>query len=464
MRILLTGASGFIGSSLGMELSRQGHELIVLTRARSTTVQGWPFPCQVVTGDLNQGPVDFSSAGIVPSGLDAVFHLAGENVGEGRWSAQKKENILNSRVRVTENLIQSLQNIKVRTFISASAVGIYGHRDNEVLTEASSSGAADDFLVQVTEAWEKSLQKIKAERQVIFRFGVVLSPWGGALSEIVSLFARGVGAVLGSGKQWMPWIALEDVIGSLVHALKNQQVQGTYNLVAPTPVQNSEFTKILAEKMQTFTLPQVPSLVLKLSLGQKAQLVLTSQKVSAEKWLKTGYRFKFSEIAPLLDELSALSAQGRKSFRSFQFFKDLSPEQIFPFFSDARNLGKITPESLQFKIQKIEPEPLQTGSVIDYKLKIHGVPVRWQSRIENWQPPSTFSDSQIKGPYKSWLHTHSFEKVPGGTLMKDQVTYQLPLGRLGSAVAGAFVASDVKNIFRHRTEVLRHIKDFGEIE
>jgi uncharacterized protein len=92
------------------------------------------------------------------------------------------------------------------------------------------------------------------------------------------------------------------------------------------------------------------------------------------------------------------------------------------------------------------------------------VPVRWQSRIENWQPPSTFSDSQIKGPYKSWLHTHSFEKVPGGTLMKDQVTYQLPLGRLGSAVAGAFVASDVKNIFRHRTEVLRHIKDFGEIE
>lgn len=443
MKILITGATGLVGKELGKALVDKGHELVVVTRSKKKAFLEVPFKATFIEANLEQAPLSSTKL----EGIEAVIHLAGENVGGGRWNAAMKERIYNSRIVGTRHLVQSLPS-SVHTFISASATGFYGHRSDESLNESSSAGQG--FLSKVCLDWEFEASRAKA-RTVLVRTGLVLAPAGGALDKMILPFKAGVGAILGSGRQWMSWIHIKDLVQIYLSALESEEVRGAINAVSPDPVQNAQFSRVLADELQRGLVPAVPSFVLKTVLGEMSSLVLDSQKVFPEFLLRKKFSFKFADIrAALKDCLS--DRRGTSEVMYAEQFLPLPIEEVFKFFADAHNLEKITPPLLNFNIKQVSTPEVVKGTLIQYQLKVHGLPMRWLTEIADWQPPFQFVDNQLKGPYSLWHHTHSFKSVPGGTLMIDRVRYRLPLGYLGWLGGYWMVRRDVGAIFSYRRE------------
>jgi uncharacterized protein len=296
MRALLTGATGFIGKHLLNRLS----EAVVLTRNpeqfaishSGIEVHGW---------DPMSGPLP----GELLRGVDVIFHLAGEPVASGRWTARKKARIRDSRRVGTANVVRGLATSepKPRTLICSSAVGYYGDRGDEILDEASTPG--DDFLAEVCRLWESAAGEAKryGVRVVSLRTGVVLGADGGALAKMVLPFSLGLGGRLGSGQQWMPWIHIDDMVGLLLHAASHDDIEGPMNATAPHPVTNREFTKILAATLRRPAVFPVPGVALKVAVGQFAEVLLASQRVVPQVAQRTGYAFQFPELKPALENL-----------------------------------------------------------------------------------------------------------------------------------------------------------------
>lgn len=441
MKILITGATGLIGREIGKVLVAKGHQLLVVSRDAEKAREILPFPCEVVLGDLKKGPLDDERL----ASVDAVINLMGESVAGSRWTKEKKENIYKSRVIGTRHLIASLSN-SVKAIISGSAVGYYGSRSDETLTESSTAGS--DYLAKVCDDWEAEVQKGPG-RKVCIRTGIVLSPYGGALEQMLFPFRAGVGGALGDGQHWMSWIHIDDIVGLFVFALENESVQGALNGVAPEPMTNREFSQNLASAVGSKLGVSVPTFALKALFGEGSEVVLSSQRVSCEKAQSLGYRFSYVNLKKCLDETLAPWRAGEDIFYAEQFIP-LSPEKVFPFFKEAHNLEKITPPLLSFHIESVSTPELQQGTKIDYRLKIHGVPAHWRTEIDEWSPPYKFVDNQLQGPYNLWHHTHEFRPFCGGTLMVDRVRYRLPLGKAGWLAAGKWVRKDVENIFAFR--------------
>jgi hypothetical protein len=234
--------------------------------------------------------------------VEAVFHLAGEPVAQGRWTAAKKRRIRDSRVLGTRNLVTSIGNMlpRPRVLICASATGYYGDRGAELLDESSPSGQG--FLAEVCRAWEA--EALEAEkhgvRVVLARLGVVLAPRGGALERMLLPFRLGLGGKLGSGQQWMSWIHVDDAVGLLLHAAERKDVRGPINLVSPTPVSNQDFTRELARALGRPALFAVPRLALNLALGEVSDVLLESQRVVPKLARQSGYAFAYPELGPAL--------------------------------------------------------------------------------------------------------------------------------------------------------------------
>lgn len=447
MKILMTGASGLLGKALGIELVRRGHELFVVSR-RADIGPSLPFPCTVLVGDLGQGPLGDPSL----RAIEGVVSLAGENVGEGRWTEERKRKILRSRVEGTRNLWKSVEGAPLRAFVSASAVGFYGDAGDTLLAEDAPNG--DDFLARVCRDWEAAVNegsKPAHPRKCILRLGVVFAEAGGALDKLVPLFRRGVGGPIGSGKQWMSWIHLRDAVAAFAWAVEDERASGVFNLVAPEPVTNRGFSDILAKVLDAGVAPAVPALALKLALGEQAAMVLASQRVSARKLADAGFAFQFPTAREALEEARGYARGGDELLVAEQYLP-APPEKVFPFFAEAGNLERITPPLVNFKMEKMSTPAIELGTLIDYSLKIHGVPVKWRTEIAKWDPPRAFVDTQLKGPYRKWHHTHRFEKLGPGTLMTDRVLYRIPMGLLGDLSAGWLVRGDVRKIFDYRRQ------------
>ena len=240
-------------------------------------------------------------------GVIAIVHLAGEGIAEKRWTAKRKQQIIQSRtasIGMIYDLLKRNPAHQVKTIVSASAIGYYGDRGNELLTEDSPPGKG--FLPVACIEWEKAVDK-GAElnlRVVKLRTGIVLTDEGGALPEIANPIKKGIGTALGSGKQWMSWIHIQDVIRMYVYALENTDIQGTYNMTAPYPVTNAEMTKTLAETFdKKLWLPNAPAFGLKLLLGEMSALVLDSDKVSSSKIENAGFKFDFTQLSSALKEI-----------------------------------------------------------------------------------------------------------------------------------------------------------------
>jgi len=246
---------------------------------------------------------NWGGAGVGP---DAVVNLAGAPIGDGRWTAERKGVLRSSRVESTRALVNALgkMNARPRVLVSASAIGIYGNRGDELLTEESRPGS--DFLAGLTQEWEAEALKAEALgiRVVLARFGIVLAREGGALAKIVMPFKIGAGGKLGPGQQWMSWVSLEDVVGILQLAIENASVRGAVNVVAPHSVRNEEFTKVLAKALHRPALFPAPAFALRLALGEMADaLLLSSQRVVPRALEKNGYRFLHADLPSALDTI-----------------------------------------------------------------------------------------------------------------------------------------------------------------
>lgn len=291
--ILITGGSGLVGKPLTRMLLQKGYNIHHLSR--DPQPHGNPR-ITVFKWDLSNNFID---PGCI-QGVDSIIHLAGENIAEKRWSTQRKQEIIRSRVdsiTLLYNLLKQHPEHQVKSVISSSAIGYYGDRPGELLTEDSAPG--EGFLPIACIEWEKAVRKAEAQnlRLVILRTGIVLTETGGALPELAKPIKLGIGAALGSGKQWMSWIHLQDVIRMFVFAHESQSLSGTYNMTAPNPVTNAEVTKVIARVLnKPLWLPNVPAFGLKLALGEMSALVLDSAKVSAAKIQSEGFSFNFPEI------------------------------------------------------------------------------------------------------------------------------------------------------------------------
>jgi uncharacterized protein (TIGR01777 family) len=239
-------------------------------------------------------------------GVDTVIHLAGEPVAEGRWTAAKKERLRESRVAGTRNLVQGMVKlaVKPKVLISASAVGYYGSQGDSILTEEAKPQA--DFLAEICAAWERESHAAReiGIRVINPRIGIVLGENGGALAKMLPPFYFGIGSPLGSGKQYMPWVHIDDLVGMILFAAQSEKLAGAMNATAPTPVTNREFTNTLGRVLGRPTfMPAVPPFALKLVLGEFAEVLLMSQRAVPQAALTAGYQFKFRELEPALRDV-----------------------------------------------------------------------------------------------------------------------------------------------------------------
>ena len=297
MKVLITGASGLIGQELQRSFADKGYEMLLASRKE-------PTDDQHIQWSIEDGFTDPEKL----EGIDAVVHLAGENVSGFRWTEDKKKAIRDSRVLGTRNVVDAISKLKQKpkVLVAASAIGFYGERGDEEVTESSAIG--DNFLAGVSKEWEAESRRAEDAgiRTVLLRTGIVLSKDGGALATMLTPFKFGVGGVVGSGKQWMSWIALDDEIAVINFAIENANLRGAVNAVSPNPVTNEEFTKALGEVLYRPTFLPLPEFAISMIFGEMGDaLLLASTKVLPKRLEEAGFEFKYPELKPALEQALA---------------------------------------------------------------------------------------------------------------------------------------------------------------
>jgi len=293
MKIVMTGSSGLIGSALLPLLTGEGHQVVRLVRRPTAPGE------EAAVWDPDAGKLELSAL----EQTDAVVHLAGENIGAARWTEERKKHMRESRVRGTRLLSETLARLAVppRVLVSASAVGFYGSRGDEVLTEESSAGAG--YLAEVCKEWEAATDpaRQKGIRVVNLRTGMVLSGKGGALTAMLPAFRMGAGGKVGDGRQFVSWIALDDLTRAISHALTHQSLSGPVNAVSPNPVRNLEFTETLGKVLGRPTFLSMPAPFVRLIFGEMADaLLLASQHTQPTRLLGSGFAFRFPDLEAAL--------------------------------------------------------------------------------------------------------------------------------------------------------------------
>ena len=455
MRILITGGTGFIGSKLIEALFFQGYDDIrLLTRNTIKAKKKIPFPISAYKWNPHDGYIDSTAL----DGVDVVINLAGEGIADKRWNDNRKEEILNSRIESIKTLMNEIQlkQTPPRKFISTSAIGIYGNRGDEEITESSSLG--NDYLAQVCKEWEYPVlnHQIKSMQTAIVRIGIVLGRDGGALSKMLPAFKLGLAGVLGDGNQYMSWIHLDDLIGQFIYLLKNENAEGIYNAVSPTPVPNYVFTKTLGKILNRPTILSVPNFALKIVLGEMSQLLLNGQKVLPKSMQDIGHQFKYVNIEDALKHILKKEIEGEEYLSQYLWVNKVS-EEVFSFFLNVKNLERITPEILHFKVLGRNTDLIKMGSEIDCRIKPFGIKIRWRLKIVDFKNEQSFTDIQEFGPFRKWVHTHDFFRCKEGTLVKDYIVYQLPGGFIGRFLAATLAKKILYKVFKYRSNKVQHL-------
>lgn len=293
MKILITGASGLIGTALQKFFSEKGYEMLLAGR-------GKPEKPNEIQWDIENGFAEPERL----EGLGVVIHLAGETVSGLRWTEEKKKAIRDSRVLGTRNVVETISELEEgpKLLISASGMDFYGDRGDEIMTESSKAG--DTFLAEVCKAWEAEARRAEdaGVRTVLLRSGIVLSKDGGALATMLTPFKFGVGGVVGSGKQWMSWISLDDLVRVVNFVIENESIRGAVNNVSPNPVTNEEFTKTLGEVLYRPTILPLPEFAVNFVLGEMGDaLLLDSRRIAPKRLLDAGFEFKYPDLKPAIE-------------------------------------------------------------------------------------------------------------------------------------------------------------------
>ncbi len=301
MKILMTGGTGFIGKSLCQALLAQGHEVTVFSRQPEDRVRSLCGASVGALSDLRSSPAEVR--------FDAIINLAGEGIADRRWSEARKQQLWDSRIGVTGALIAFMAGMEVRpkVLLSGSAVGYYGNRGDTVLAESADPG--EDFSHRLCAAWER--EALRAEdlglRTCIIRTGLVVGPGGGFLSRMLPMFKLGLGGPIGDGNQWMSWIHLDDHIGLTLRLLNESSASGIYNATAPNPVSNREFTRCLAQVLGRPAFLPAPAPLLRLALGEMAELLLGGQRVLPKRLMELGFEFRYPHLQEALEDALGLA-------------------------------------------------------------------------------------------------------------------------------------------------------------
>ena len=465
MQILITGATGFVGRALLLRLLRDGHRVRALVRSPERAI------------DLLGAEVELAtSLEKAVEGCDAVIHLAGESVAGARWTAARKRALRDSRVALTERLVEAIAGAarRPRVLVSASAVGYYGDRGDEWLDE--SSPPRDDFLGSMCQAWEAAARSAErlGVRVCCVRIGLVLGRGGGVLGSMLPLFRAGLGGPLGSGRQWFPWVHLHDLVELLTTAALDDRYTGPVLGAAPGAITNREFARALGAAIGRWAVLPAPAFALRLALGEAASAVLAGQRVRPVRALALEFRFRFPTIEAALGDLfggtgapefapagaapsSPYLARRGATGRLRQSSTLAAPiEQVFAFFCRAENLGIMTTSAAAMQIATPRPLEVGMGRRIEYRMKVGPARLTWVTEFEAWDEGARFVDVQLRGPFAAWWHEHRFERLPDGTTrMEDTVYYRVPFGPLGWIAERLFVRPQLREIFGFRAQAIR---------
>ena len=298
----MTGATGLIGLPLSLALHKKGHQVIGLTRDVNKAKKRLPFLCSFFEWkDTHTLPPQEAFQDV-----SMVIHLAGEGIAQKRWTKKRKKRLVDSRVLFTQNLVKRMSSVSsIHTFVSMSAVGYYGDRQDKTLTEDSSVGQKNEFVSNLCMAWEQSATRFQGQsrRVIIFRLGLVLAKQGGVLKKMIPVFQKGLGSVLSNGRQWMSWVHIDDLIQLFLFSIENKNVEGIFNVTTPYPVTNKEFTKTLSQVIGKPVYFQLPRWMLVMLFGEMATLFWHSQRVLPNRIQKKGFVFQYPKLSPALQSL-----------------------------------------------------------------------------------------------------------------------------------------------------------------
>lgn len=448
MKVLLMGATGLVGRALCLRLRRDGHELTAWVRDRARAQQSLGSEVQLVSDREDERALE-SAAGQ----CEVVINLAGEPIADKRWNAQRKLALDASRRGLTRRLVDAIRDLpasrRPKVLLSASAVGFYGDRGDEVLDE--SAGGGTGFLADICRDWEHEAERAEQLelRVARFRLAVVLARDGGALPKMLPAFRAGFGGPIGHGRQFLPWIHLDDVLDALASAVVDQRFSGAFNLTAPQPVSSRDFARALGSVLHRPAFLRAPKTVLRLALGERVALLMQSQRAVPRRLEQLGHGFRFDNVDAALRDLLAddatveierltdgaapesdyLRRRKPRYLLRQQTVLDAPLEQVFAFFSRAENLGALTPPDLAFGLRTPLPIAMHEGTTIDYRIALGPLPLRWRTVIERWEPQSLFVDAQHRGPYRAWWHEHRFRAVGDRTAWRIGSTMHCPWGR-----------------------------------
>lgn len=444
-KVLLTGATGYVGHYVGCELVKDGYEVYSLTRDVEKAKKELSFPSTVV---------DLEGLSKV-TGINGVVHLAGASIADKRWSSSYKKIMYTSRVDFTKKILEVLDTQALKSWVQMSATGYYREQNHPQITEASGL-KSEGFLGDLVNDWEEATKDLDAKK-ITLRMGMVIGPQSHALEKMIPLFRKNIGAVLGSGKQYMPWIHINDAVDVILRSLADSSYSGVYNLTSPELVQNKAFTYALASRLGVkVLLPPAPKFSLRILYGEMADVLLNSLPVYPKNLIDKGFKFKFESLKEALEDAVPKLQRGECELVRTQWIPE-KLESAFEFFKDEKNLEEITPPYLNFKVLNKSTEKINKGTLLNYKLKLKGIPFKWRTEIATWNPPFEFSDHQLKGPYTKWHHKHTFSELGSGTYMTDRVVYKVPLGLVGRIFASKLVKSDVTKIFDYRKEKIHSL-------
>lgn len=471
MNILVTGATGFIGRALVLRLQRDGHRVTAWVRDadRASNLLGPDVPL------VGEAPAPSSALSRAIEWAEAVINLAGEPIADRRWSEQRKRSLRSSRIGLTRTIVGAIESADSppHTFISASAVGYYGADAPHPVDESSDPG--DDFLGRLCRDWEDAARGARdaGVRVVNLRIGLVLAAHGGALAKMLPAFRARLGARLGDGEQHMPWIHLHDLLEVVVTALRDTELSGPVNAVAPGIVKNREFTAALVARTGGPTW-WAPATVLRIALGKRASLLLSGQNARPTVLTDRGFSYRYATLESALDDIvvgdrdaavciapaddlpdsSYLAKRGASHVLTQRTVIAAPIDDVFAYFSNAGNLGQLTPASMSFRILTRQDIVPAEGTSIEYHISLGPIRMGWTTVFESWEHNRRFVDVQAAGPYRSWWHEHVF--VPDGdrTVMFDRVYYKLPLGIFGRIAHRVRVSGMLRDIFRYRSKAI----------
>lgn len=464
MRVVVTGATGFIGRAVIRRLQRDGTDVVALVRdvAPARSQLGPDVRC-----------VDEAGLAAAVDGSHGVVNLAGEPMMPARWTQKKRERIVRSRVGTTEAIVAAIRSATQPpdVLVSQSAVGFYGEHPEGPCPEERGPGT--DFLAEVCVAWENAAVQAEAlgVRVARVRTGFVLGAEEGGLGPLVAPFRLGVGGPLGRGDQPLSWIHIDDEVEAIARLLGNLALSGPVNLTAGTVAQR-DLAKRVGRVLHRPSAIPAPAPALKLLFGEASSTILGGQDVPPEALGRAGYQHLFPHLdAALEDVLDASSilvtepedlpdhpylSEHRPTWELRSVLDVAAPvDTVVAWFSQPENLPMITPPANALVLKTPSPIEMREGTEIDYELPIAGLRAAWRTHVVAWDPPRSFVDVATKGPFHCWWHEHRFEPTATGTHIRDRVLFSAPLGPIGRAAEAAWVRPMLQRLFLYRRNAIR---------